>query len=47
MEEIYKDIPNMKGYQVSNKGNIKSFLSDKKGKIISQSLGNKKEYDYK
>lgn len=36
MEEIYKDIPNMKGYQVSNKGNIKSFLSDKKGKIISQ-----------
>ena len=43
MEEIYKDIPNMKGYQVSNKGNIKSFLSDKKGKIISQ-RSDKDEY---
>ncbi len=39
MEEIYKDIPNMKGYQVSNKGNIKSFLSDKKRKNYKSKFG--------
>ena len=40
-KEIWKDIAGWEGiYQISNKGRIKSFKQDKKGKILS--LANKK-----
>lgn len=35
-KEIYKDIPNMIGYKVSNLGNVKSFLTDEKGRLLNQ-----------
>lgn len=35
MEEIWKDIENYPGYQVSNLGRIKSFKQDKNGIITN------------
>lgn len=37
MEEIYKEIPNYENYQISNKGNIKSFFGNKE-KILKPAL---------
>ena len=41
MIEIYKDIPNFVGYQVSNMGNIKSYKQDKGGKILKTIVGSR------
>lgn len=39
--ERWKDIPGFDGYQVSDKGNIKSFRQNKNGKLLSPSLNSK------
>lgn len=44
--EIWKDIKGFEGcYQVSNYGNIKSFMKDENGSILSNSIG-KEGYAY-
>lgn len=35
MKEIYLDIPGYEGYKVSNLGNVKSYLTNKEGRILS------------
>lgn len=39
MKEIWKDIPDFAGYQISNLGRIKSFLRYKNGKILKPQIG--------
>lgn len=41
MEEIWKDIKDFDGYQVSSLGRIKSFKQDKDGKLLKIAVGNR------
>jgi hypothetical protein len=41
MEELYKQIPNFDGYEVSNMGNVKSYRVGKKGKVLKTIVGSR------
>jgi len=41
MEELYKQVPNFDGYEVSNMGNIKSYKAGKRGIVLKTIIGSR------